>query len=110
MRLSEWIVQCEPDNMLLKTGLHLTSVKLAGPVHLTFAMWGLDFTPRLDTNMVYWFQMSLRPVGRMEEILVQKVLSHLQNCNYPFALFYSAFIQRHFWAVCFFFNLDIHLV
>lgn len=71
MRLSEWIVQHEPDNMLLKSGLHLTSVKLTGPMHLRFAMWGLDFTPSSDTNMVYWFQMPLKPVGRMEEILVQ---------------------------------------
>lgn len=45
MRLSKWIVWCGPDNMLLKSGLHLTSVKLPGPEHLRSAMWGLDPLP-----------------------------------------------------------------
>lgn len=57
--------------MLLKSGLHLTSLKLPGPVHLRSAMWGLDSTPCLDTNMLYWFQTPLKPVGRMDEFLVQ---------------------------------------
>lgn len=71
MRLSKWIVWCGPDNMLLKSGLHLTSVKLPGPAHLRSAMWSLDSTPSLDTNMLYWFQMPLKPVGRMDEFLAQ---------------------------------------
>lgn len=62
MRLSKWIVWCGPDNMLLKSGLHLTLVKLPGPAHLGSAVWG-ESTPCLDTNNLYWFQMSLKQLG-----------------------------------------------
>lgn len=41
MRWSEWVAQCKPDNMLLKSGLHLAWVKLAKPELLRTATWGL---------------------------------------------------------------------